>query len=296
VLDLPEPDRATFVDLGRTTIRLWEWGDPADPPVLMVHGGWDHGRMWDGLAPRIAALGKHAVAMDVRGHGDSGRLPEAGPSWPMFVVDVAQVCQHLGPPVTLIGHSFGGGLVLTVTSAFPELVDRTVNIDGLGPPPEMMIVQDHAASASQWLTDADRIHREPAREYDSVEEMAQKRKNINTRLPYEWCLHMATHGTKQTESGRFTWKADPHMRLGSPGPFSDETLRAQYARTQRPVMALSGTEEDQWSFLQAPDRERRLAAFPDAEHHPVAHAGHYIHVEQPDVVVELLDRFLHRDR
>ena len=292
MLDLSEPDRATFVDLGRTTLRLWEWGDPTDPPVLMVHGGWDHGRMWDGLAPRIAALGRHAVAVDVRGHGDSGRLPEAGPSWPMFVVDVAQVCRHLGAPVTLVGHSFGGGVVLSVTSAFPELVARTVNIDGLGPPPEMMIVQDHAASAAQWLRDADRVHREPAREYPSLEEMAQKRKDINTRLPYDWCLHLATHGTKRSKDGGFVWKSDPFMRLGSPGPFNDATLRAQYARTNRPIMVLSGTEEDQWNFLQPEDRARRLSAFPDVQHHTVTGAGHYIHIEQPDATIALLERFL----
>ena len=294
MLDLREPDKATFADLGRTTLRLWEWGDPADPPVLLVHGGWDHGRMWDGLAPRIATLGRHAVALDVRGHGDSGRLPEAGPSWPMFLLDLAQVCQRLGPPVTLVGHSFGGGLVLSLASAFPDLVDRVVNIDGLGPPPEMMQVQDHAASAAQWLADADRIHREQPREYGSVEDMAQKRKDINTRLPYEWCLHLATHGTKRGQNGGFTWKADPRMRLGSPGPFSDEFLLAQYARTARPVMALSGTEADQWSFLQPEDRARRLAAFPDVEHHPVANAGHYIHIEQPDETIRLFDTFISR--
>jgi pimeloyl-ACP methyl ester carboxylesterase len=291
-LDLPEPDRATFADLGRTTLRLWEWGDPADPPVLMVHGGWDHGRMWDGVAPRIASLGRHAVALDVRGHGDSGRLPEAGPSWPMFLLDLAQLCQRLGPPVVLIGHSFGGGLVLSLTSAFPHLVDRVVNIDGLGPPPEMMQVQDHAASASQWLTDAERIHREPPREYASVEEMAQKRKAINTRLPYEWCLHLARHGTQPGPTGGFIWKSDPRMRLGSPGPFGEPQLLAQYARTRRPVMALSGSEPDQWSFLEPDDRARRLDAFPDAIHHAVAGAGHYIHVEQPDVTATLIGDFL----
>jgi pimeloyl-ACP methyl ester carboxylesterase len=294
VLDLPEPDRATFADLGRTTIRLWEWGDPSDPPVVLVHGGWDHGRMWDGLAPRVAELNHYAVALDVRGHGDSGRLPEAGPAWPMFLLDLAQLCRRLGPPVILVGHSFGGGLVLSLVSAFPDLVDRVVNIDGLGPPPEMMRVQDHAASAAQWLTDADRIHREAPREYGSIEEMAQKRKDINTRLPYDWCLHMATHGTRRGANGGFTWKADPHMRLGSPGPFSDEFLLAQYARIERPVMALSGTEPDQWSFLQPEDRARRLAAFPDVEHHPVANAGHYIHIEQPDETIRLFQAFLDR--
>jgi len=295
VLDLPEPDRATFADLGRTTIRVWEWGDPDSPPVLLVHGGWDHGRMWDGLAPRIAGeLHRRAVAVDVRGHGDSGRLPEAGPSWPMFLLDMAQICQRLGPPVTLVGHSFGGGLVLSAAAAFPDLVDRVVNLDGLGPPPELMQVQDHAAVAAQWLTDADRIHRQAPREYPSIEAMAQKRKDINTRLPYEWCLHMATHGTKRGRNGGLTWKADPRFRLGSPEPFDDESLTAQYRTLHRPVLALSGTEPDQWSFLQPADRARRLDAFPDVEHHSVAGAGHYIHIEQPDDTIRLMDAFCNR--
>ena len=293
MLDLPQPDRANFVDLGRTIIRTWEWGDPTKPPVLLIHGGWDHGRMWDGLAPRIAnELNRHAVAVDVRGHGDSGRLPEAGPSWPMFILDMAQICQRLGPPVILVGHSFGGGLVLSITAAFPELVDRVVNLDGLGPPPEMMRVQDHAAVATQWLADADRIHREPPREYPSIEAMAQKRKDINTRLPYEWCLHLAVHGTRPGPSGGVIWKSDPHMRLGTPGPFSEDVLLAQYAALHRPVLALTGSEPDQWSFLAPEDRARRLATLPDAEHHVVDGAGHYIHVERPDATIAHLERLL----
>jgi pimeloyl-ACP methyl ester carboxylesterase len=295
VLDLPEPHRATFADLGRTSIRTWEWGDRSKPPVLLIHGGWDHGRMWDGLAPRIVDdLDRFAVAVDVRGHGDSGRLPEAGPSWPMFMIDMAQICQRLGPPVMLVGHSFGGGLVLAIAAAFPELVERVVNLDGLGPPPEMMLVQDHAAVAERWLYDADRIHREPPREYPSVEAMAQKRKDINTRLPYEWCMHLATHGTKRGQGGGYTWKADPRFRLGSPEPFDEASLIAQYRVLNRPVLALSGTETDQWSFLSPEDRERRLDAFPDVEHHGVAHAGHYIHVEQPEETIRLIDAFIHR--
>ncbi|MBV8985697.1 MAG: alpha/beta hydrolase [Acidimicrobiia bacterium] len=295
MLDLPEPHRATFADLGRTSIRTWEWGDPSRPPVLLIHGGWDHGRMWDGLAPRIVdELDRFAVAVDVRGHGDSGRLPEAGPSWPMFMIDMAQICQRLGPPVMLVGHSFGGGLVLAIAAAFPDLVERVVNLDGLGPPPEMMLVQDHAAVAERWLYDADRIHREPPREYPSVEAMAQKRKDINTRLPYEWCMHLATHGTKPGQNGGYTWKADPRFRLGSPEPFDEAPPIAQYRVLNRPVLALSGTEPDQWSFLSPEDRERRLDAFPDVEHHGVANAGHYIHVEQPEETIRLIDAFVHR--
>lgn len=296
MLDLREPDRAVLADLGRTTIRLWEWGDPDGPAVVLVHGGWDHGRMWDGFAPLLADAGYHAVALDVRGHGDSGRLHASGTYWLMFLLDLAQVATRYGAaaaPIRFIGHSFGGGLTLSFAAAFPELIRQVVNIDGLGPPPEMMIVQDHATVAAYWLHDAVRTAEGP-REYASVEEMAEKRKAINTRLPMDWCRHLAAHGTKPGPQGGWIWKSDPAFRLGSPGPFDETFLLAQYRAMRCPVLALTGSEPDQWSELPEAARRRRLAAMTDAAHHIIEGAGHYVHVEQPDAVLDHVRRFFAR--
>ena len=57
------PDRGRIVHLNRTTLRLWEWGDPADPPIICAHGAHDHGRMWDGFAPLLAGAGILGVAL-----------------------------------------------------------------------------------------------------------------------------------------------------------------------------------------------------------------------------------------
>src|SRR5437764_14031776 len=128
----------------------------------------------------------------------------------------------------------------------------------------MMRVQDHAATATHWLADAERLWSEPQREYATVEEMAQKRKDINTRLPYEWCLHLAVHGTRPGPSGGVIWKSDPHMRLGTPGPFSEDVLLAQYATLHRPESALPGREPNLWTFLAPAARGRWPDALPGA--------------------------------
>jgi len=282
MLDLREPDRAILADLGRTTLRLWEWGDPADRPVLLVHGGWDHGRMWDGFAPRLAQHGYRVVAVDVRGHGDSSRLNASGTYWDMFVLDLALLCRWLGAPVRVVGHSFGGGLSLSLTSVFPALVDRVVNIDGMGPPPEMFMVQDHAATASQWLADAERIWFEPQREYPAVEAMAAKRKEINVRLPMEWCLHLARHGTVPGPGGGWVWKSDPSFRLGSPNPFDEAHLLAGYRRIDRPLLVVIGDQPDTWSGLSPGVLDARLGCIDGARLAVVPGAGHYVHIEQPD--------------
>src|SRR6185503_10615539 len=171
-LVLREPDRAELVDVNRTTLRLWCWGDPTAPPVLLLHGAYDHGRMFDDFAPRVAALGYHAIAIDFRGHG-------------------------VGGPVGVIAHSFGGGQSIGLAGAFPELVRWLVVIDGLGPPPIAFVLPDDVgASIRANASRTDRIlfdqHR---REWPSVEDMAAYRAKHNLRLSPQWALHLARHGS-----------------------------------------------------------------------------------------------------
>src|SRR3954447_14736471 len=95
------PDRALFVAVNKTQLRVWQWGDTSRPVVLLLHGGFDHGRMFDELAPRVAALGYHVVAVDMRGHGDSGRLT-SGITWLTQILDSALLLRELGAPAGLI--------------------------------------------------------------------------------------------------------------------------------------------------------------------------------------------------
>jgi pimeloyl-ACP methyl ester carboxylesterase len=284
-LDLLEPDRAGFLTGGRTRIRLWEWGDPAAPPIVMVHGGWDHGRMFDGIAPAIAALGRYVVAVDLRGHGDSGRLGLSGACWLAWNLDLARLLRRLARPAGLVGHSLGGGQVLAVAGAFPELVAWVVSLDGLGPPAEALRIDDYAAACAQWITDAETVWAGPLREYQSIEEMAARRQVTNIRLSADWALHLARHGSRPGPGGGLVWKSDAVMRVGGTGPFTEETLLAGYRQIQCPVSVLTGGEHDTWSDLPHAAIEHRLGALTASRHRVVAGAGHYIHLEQPDEVL-----------
>src|SRR5437588_457444 len=99
----------------------------------------------DGNPPEIAALGFHAVAVDLRGHGDSGRLGGSGACWLAWNLDLALLIGYLGRPAGLVGHSMGGGQALSVAGAFPDLVTWVVCIDGLGPSFEGTGDADHGA-------------------------------------------------------------------------------------------------------------------------------------------------------
>lgn len=290
-MTIPEPERAELVDLGRTTLQTWGWGDAAAPLVVCLHGAYDHGRMFDGLAPRVAALGYHVVAVDFRGHGDSGPL-DTGFAWTLIHLDVALLIKHLGGgPVGFVAHSFGGGQAIGVAGAFPELVRWIVNIDGLGPPEDAMLPPDQIPEAvQQSFARTDRALLSPRRPWASLEEMAIYRGRNNPRLPEEWVMHLVHHGAREVEGG-WVWKADPMFGIGIPSEFNVAMLEAEMRQVQCPVLVLSGDQEDTWRDHDDAELEAR-SSWLRARVEVVPGTGHYVHIEDPDTTVALIESFI----
>ena len=290
-MDLQEPERADLVALDRTTLRTWGWGDPADPLVLCLHGAYDHGRMFDGLAPRLAALGYHVVAVDFRGHGDSGPL-DTGFAWALFHLDLALLIRHLGGgPVGMVAHSFGGGQATGVAGAFPELVRWIVNIDGLGPPAAALVPPDQISDAVRRSFErTDRALLTGPRPWASLEEMAERRGRNNPRLPPEWVMHLARHGARQGEGG-WVWKADPMFGIGIPSEFNVAMLEVEMRHASCPILVLTGDQDDTWRELTEEELEVRVAWL-GARHAVVPGTGHYVHIEDPDATMAHIEAFL----
>jgi pimeloyl-ACP methyl ester carboxylesterase len=292
-LVLREPDRAELVDVNRTTLRLWCWGDPQAPPVLLLHGAYDHGRMFDDFAPRVAALGYHAIALDFRGHGDSGPL-DSGFAWALLQIDLALLVRDvIGRAVGVIAHSFGGGQAIGLAGAFPELVRWLVVIDGLGPPRiAFTLPEDLRAAIRHDAARTDRIlfdrHR---REWPSVEAMAAYRRRQNLRLSPEWALHLARHGSRRGPDGGWVWKADPMFGLAVPSEFNVELLAEEHRRVRGAVLVITGTEHDTWRELTA-EQEAERVGWLRARHVTVPGTGHYVHLEDPQATMRAVRAFL----
>ncbi len=83
-------------------------GSPTDWPVVFLHGGGQTRFAWGSAAETIAAHGWRTVALDLRGHGESGWAPGGDYSFTAFGADCLAVIDQLGAPAVLVGASLGG--------------------------------------------------------------------------------------------------------------------------------------------------------------------------------------------
>ena len=118
------------------------------PPILCVHGAFNHARCWDEyFLPYFAKAGYPAYALSLRGHGNSaGANRLYWTSLADYVHDVAQVSQNLAQPPILIGHSMGGMIIQkyweTYHSYRAAILMASVPPQGLWSPSVYLAFQD----------------------------------------------------------------------------------------------------------------------------------------------------------
>lgn len=115
-------------------LKAHRWGPQAPHCVVCVHGVAQHGGVYGDLAQRLVAAGHSVLAVDLRGHGESGREPPWDSA--THVGDLLETLDAAGVErVSWIGHSFGGRLVAEAAAVAPERSERLVLLDpALGVP------------------------------------------------------------------------------------------------------------------------------------------------------------------
>lgn len=171
-----------LVPVGDVELCVDEYGDPADPPVLLVYGAAGSMDWWDvGFCEAIAAGGRRVIRYD---HRDTGRSTTSRAGAPTYEGDALEsdcigLVQALGlGPVHLVGLSMGSGIAQAVADHRPELVSAVTLIASSaaggvdhgtlpGPSPEVAALfadpppdpdwADRDAVVA-WFTDAERVY------------------------------------------------------------------------------------------------------------------------------------------
>lgn len=128
---IPGPWTHRSVSANGIRLHLAEYGE--GPPVILLHGFPEFWWSWRHQLVGLADAGFRAVAVDLRGYGDSDKPPRGYDLWTL-AGDIAGLIRALGQRrATVIGHDWGGLIGWTLAALHPRLVHALVVLDSPHP-------------------------------------------------------------------------------------------------------------------------------------------------------------------
>jgi pimeloyl-ACP methyl ester carboxylesterase len=273
--------RSRNIVLNGLRFHFLEWGDPANPPVVLLHGGNQTAHSWD-LVSLALCDRYHIIALDQRGHGDTEWPRDNASGRHEMASDALALIRSLGlGRPTVMGHSMGGIVTMTLLAANPELARKAVIVD-VGPdlsPQGAAVIGNFVRSVDQVGSLDDFIDRVAA--YDRF----RSREHISRTVIYNLMRRV---------DGKLVSKHD-HRSFGLTGEDGkplrrvDQPTLQDVAHIPCPVLVLRGAESNVFMRDAA---QRFVAALPQAELVEVPNCGHNIHSQNTPRFIEVVSEFL----
>ena len=109
---------------------------------------------------------------------------------------------------------------------------------------------------------------------------------MNPRLSRDWLRYIVTIGARHDDDG-WRWKLDPSMRFGGFGPWRPEWSLMRLPGLSMPFLGVLGLEYEEMGWGTKP--EDVVGYLPlGARFVPLEGTGHFVHIEQPEVVANLI--------
>ncbi|HSM54849.1 MAG TPA: 2-succinyl-6-hydroxy-2,4-cyclohexadiene-1-carboxylate synthase [Candidatus Sulfomarinibacteraceae bacterium] len=250
------------------------------PPLLLLHGFTGSSNNWAGL---MDALGSEytLIALDLPGHGrtmDRDPLPDEAYTMPAVARDIAALLEHLGlASVHLLGYSMGGRLALYLALKHPERWS-TLILESASPGLRDAQAREERVAQDEAL--AQFIEREGMRAFvdrwEALPLFASQQ-----QLPDEVCRAHRAGRLRNRPAGL----ARSLRRMGTG---VQPSLWEQLPRLTLPTLLIAGDLDHKFVGI----AHEMAALMPQAELAILPHAGHTVHLEQPEAYAQRLRRWL----
>jgi pimeloyl-ACP methyl ester carboxylesterase len=277
-------------------LDVWTAGDPANPPVIFLHGFPESHRTW---RHQMEALSRdhYCIAPDQRGYAGSDKPAEVSAyKVPVLIADLFALANACGVGrFTLVGHDWGGAIAWAAALKDQTRVERLIQCNAAHPYVfQHTLIFDSAQRAnSQYI--------KQFRERDIEAEVTEK--------GWDWFFddrfrHMgppvdqvtrAEYITEWSQPGALTamlnwYRASPMQVPGMDAPAqSTPFLDAPFPRLTMPVLVIWGMLDQallpcQLDGLDAHIDDLEIVRIPDA--------GHFVPWERPDAVTNAMAAWL----
>jgi pimeloyl-ACP methyl ester carboxylesterase len=257
-----------------------DWPGPgADAvPLVLLHGFTGHARSWDALA---SSLSRHfrVLALDQRGHGESGWAPADAYGTSEMVADLAAFVDALSlERFVLLGLSMGGIVSIAYAGARPVELERLILVD-IGP--EIM--------AGGMKSIRDNVARSDV--FDDPEEAFSRAREDNPVPPEAHHRYRVRHSLMRTEDGRWTYRYDPVLRdpRAKRERLSSDAGWKAVASIDVPTLLVRGANSD---ILAREVAARMIDELADGRLVEIPGSGHPVPLDKPEAFEQVVREHL----
>ncbi len=262
-----------FITVNGLRIHYLEWGTSGKQPLMLLHGIARVAHTFDHLAPHFSKR-YHVIAVDMRGHGDSGWSAETAYLVEDYVQDIERLIEHLGlRNLVLWGNSTGGRVAQVYAALHPDLVSAVI-VEDVGPERPSAISEGRAKRMAQEESG-----------WASTDELLAKLATDYPRTDRLLLQGLAQHGSRQRADGRVIWKRDPAINKG----FVPTELWRFVQNIKAPIIYILGGAS---TIVPAETQARLRRTLRQAEIVTMPGLGHYPSEERPPEFLAIVDRFL----
>jgi len=254
-------------------------GDPANPPILLVHGWSQHSQSWK---HQLAALADqfYLIAPDLRGHGASDKpdAPDAYDNSTPWAGDIAAIIDQMGlQNPLLVGWSMGGWVVQDYIRVHGDSAIAGVTLIGTS-----VTTGRHSPDGVALKRDADVVARGMYSD-DLAENLAATQNFIRA------CTANPLPADDFAAMLNFNMLVPPHIRRAA--RYRHEDYRDTMGKITVPVQVVWGDKE---RIALPPMIDQTLASIPGSEPMKMPGLGHAPFFEDPDQFNAGLTRFANR--
>ncbi|WP_114751206.1 alpha/beta fold hydrolase [Pleomorphovibrio marinus] len=240
------------------------------PPLIILHGLFGSADNWMSIAK---SLEKEFTLflVDQRNHGDSGHAEEW--DYQVMVEDLKEWMTEQGlEKAHLMGHSMGGKTAMNFALSYPEKVDRLIIAD--------MAPREYPIHHQTILEGLNAVDLEKIKTRNEAEEA------MKAHIP-EAGIRQFLLKSLTRNNGSFAWKINLPV-------ITEKIENVGEAITSKNTfegvtLFMGGANSD---YIQDKDREDIDKYFPENHVIHIKNAGHWLHAEQPQAVVDTIKAFL----
>ena len=237
--------------------------------LVLLHGLFGRAANFGSVQARLSA-GRRVVALDLRGHGGSGHASPI--DYPTMAGDVADTLRALDAwPCTLLGHSMGGKVAMTLALTQPDAVVRLIVAD--------IAPVTYPSHFGAFVAAMQAVPLTPGLTRAAAD--AALRRAIPAERVRAFLLQNMRVGAEPA------WTCDlATIAAALPGIEAWPDRAATYVGD---TLFLSGGRSD---YVTEPSHRVIRGLFPSARFVTLPDVGHWLHAEDPDGFVAAVDAFL----